>query len=453
MRHSRIVLFAIGLAAVDIFHSQGASADSSGETVPLSSIERLGKSLFEDAELSVGRNQSCASCHALDTGFTGPDSDINKSGSVMEGSIAGRFGNTKPPSAAYASQAPVLFHKYDDGSLLFVGGNFGNGRASGKRLGNPVADQAMMPFLNPLEMALPHEICVVKRVCQPRNPGQYPVKLTDVWGKSVCAIEFPAEIDNQCGDPAAKITLPQRLHEKVEHSYDKIALSIAAYEASKEVNPFSSKFDAYLAGKATLSEQEQLGMKLFQGKGLCANCHLLTRGPNGEPPLLTDYTYDNLGVPRNPANPFYHAPAFNSQRENWVEKGLQAFLAKDPLYKSVAASQLGKVKVPTLRNVDRRPSPGFTKAFMHNGYFKSLKGVVHFYNTRDKKPRCKQRFTPEAMALKLGCWPEPEVAANVNTEELGKLGLTDAEENAIVAFMKTLNDGYTAANTTPKVAQ
>ena len=91
----------------------------------------------------------------------------------------------------------------------------------------------------------------------------------------------------------------------------------------------------------------------------------------------------------------------------------------------MATENMGKHKVPTLMNVYKRPDNGFTKAYMHNGVFKSLKEVVHFYNTRDD-----------------GSWPAPEVSANVNKVDLGKLGLTDGEENAIVAFMKTLSDGY-----------
>jgi cytochrome c peroxidase len=103
---------------------------------------------------------------------------------------------------------------------------------------------------------------------------------------------------------------------------------------------------------------------------------------------------------------------------------------------------MGKQKVPTLRNVDKRPGPGFVKAYGHNGYFKSLKGIVNFYNTRDVKPVCPDPFTTEKDALAQGCWPEPEVAGTVNTDELGDLGLTPDEEDAIVAFMQTLSDGF-----------
>jgi cytochrome c peroxidase len=90
-------------------------------------------------------------------------------------------------------------------------------------------------------------------------------------------------------------------------------------------------------------------------------------------------------------------------------------------------AEWGKHKVPTLRNVDLRPSNHFIKAYSHNGYFKSLEEVVHFYNTRD---------VPGAG------WPPPEVADNINTAEMGNLGLNHMEEVAIVAFLRTLSDGY-----------
>ncbi|MFZ2198027.1 MAG: hypothetical protein WAV13_09865, partial [Thermodesulfovibrionales bacterium] len=101
--------------------------------------------------------------------------------------------------------------------------------------------------------------------------------------------------------------------------------------------------------------------------------------------------------------------------------------------------EMGKFKVPTLRNVDKRPSQGLVKAFGHNGYFKGLKEIVHFYNTRDVLGRCGKINDPEPG---LNCWPEPEVSSNLNKEELGKLRLTDQEEDAIVAFLRTLSDGY-----------
>lgn len=441
---SRVISFAteaVRASVQFIVMAIGGSAALAGQ-IELSPKERLGKSLFHDTELSAGRNQSCAFCHAAEAGFTGPRSDVNAKGAVVEGSISGRFGNSKPPSAAYAAQAPVLYHTYEDGSLVYVGGAFWNGRASGKKLGNPAADQAQGPFLNPLEMALPDSACVVQRVCRPANPDHYPVTLRDVWGGEICAMTLPSELDRVCGNAEAKITLDEEVREKVEAAYDAIAHALAAYEISREVNPFSSKYDSYLAGTADLTSQEKRGLELFEKKGKCAECHVLDAQPNGGPTLLTDFTYDNLGVPRNPDNPFYGQAAHNPQGDAWVEQGLKVALDTDPLYAAAAPGELGKVKVPTLRNVDKRPAADFVKAFMHNGYFKSLKTVVHFYNTRDVKPRCDAPLVPETDAMRQGCWPAPEVEANLNTKEMGNLKLTEDEEDAIVAFMKTLTDGH-----------
>ena len=233
----------------------------------------------------------------------------------------------------------------------------------------------------------------------------------------------------------------------IDATYDRIALSIAAYEASTEVNPFSSKYDAFLAGDAELTAQEAEGLALFVGKANCAACH-----PVGEGSPFTDFSYDNLGVPRNPENPFYamdaefldDGTAINPDGANWVDFGLGGFLASssNPDWQAKADANLGKHKVPTLRNVGKGFGKGATKAYSHNGYFKSLKSIVHFYNTRDVKPVCADPLTTEAKALKQNCWPAPEVAQNVNTAELGNLGLSDSEEDAIVAFMETLSDEF-----------
>ena len=412
----------------------------------LNPIETLGKSIFFDKELSINRNQSCAACHAPEVGWTGPISDINAAGAVYEGSILGRFGNRKPPSSGYATLSPILhFERKNDNDkkeALFVGGNFWDGRATGEKLGNPAADQAQGPFLNPLEQALPDNACVVYRVCNPANPEDYPVIFDDVYGAEVCNILWPADIDEVCAAEDGFVDLSPEDRAKVETAYDNIALAIASYEDSSEVNPFTSKYDAFLAGDVKLSRQEKKGLNLFKGKGKCANCHTLHPGPNGEPPLFTDFTYDNLGVPRNPDNPFYDQLEFNPLGDAWIDTGLGGFLESRIDYQQFASENYGKQKVPTLRNVDKRSDAGFVKAFGHNGYFKSLKGIVHFYNTRDAKPPCPDPFTSEADALAQGCWPEPEVNVNVNTKELGNLHLTEEQEDAIVAFLKTLSDGF-----------
>jgi cytochrome c peroxidase len=231
----------------------------------------------------------------------------------------------------------------------------------------------------------------------------------------------------------------------VETAYDNIAIAIATYEGSSESNAYTSKFDYYLVGKVDLTKEEKKGLNLFKGKGKCANCHILAPGPNGEPPLFTDFTYDNLGVSRNPENPWYNSE-FNPLGYEWVDGGLGNFLKTRPEYVRFWPENYGKQKVPTLRNVDKRPYPDFVKAYMHNGYFKDLRRVVEFYSERDKKPVCSDPFTTDAQAQIMDCWPEPEVADNVNAKELGKLNLTDDQIDAIVAFMKTLSDGYKLHN-------
>lgn len=222
---------------------------------------------------------------------------------------------------------------------------------------------------------------------------------------------------------------------KVNALYGKVGLSVAAYEASAEVNRFTSKFDYYLKGVVDLTQKEKHGLAMFQGKGKCGKCHIIERGAHAAAPLLTDFTYDNLGVPKNPENPIYGTNPF------FVDQGLGAFLATRFDYQGFAERNRGKQKVPTLRNVDKRPYPAFVKAFTHNGYFKTLEGIVHFYNTRDVKPTCPGPYT-ESEALAANCWPESEVPDEVNDGELGNLHLTADQEAVIVEFLKTLSDGY-----------
>ena len=403
----------------------------------LTAKEQLGKSIFFDLNLSINQNQSCASCHDPAVGWTGPLPEINAHGAVYEGSISGRFGDRKPPSAAYATLSPIF---YQDKSGLFVGGNFWDGRATGEKLGNPAADQAQGPFLNPVEQALPDSACVVYRVCNPLVPGDYPVAFEDVWDANTCDIAWPSDIDLVCATEGPPVALSPDDRLRSDFAYDSIALSIAAYEDSPEVNAFSSKYDQTFGGKVKLSKLEQRGRALFRGKGQCARCHTA----NGKEALFTDFTFDNLGLPKNPDNPAYDA------EPDFVDPGLGGFLMNAGYPVEEYQAEWGKHKVATLRNVGKgsceaeptNPSC-ITKAYGHNGYFKSLAGIVHFYNTRDVKPPCPGPYTEE-QALAENCWPAPEVAQNVNRDELGNLGLTPEEEAAIVAFMITLSDGFGA---------
>jgi cytochrome c peroxidase len=396
-----------------------------GTAAALSPMEELGKNLFFD-RISEPDWMSCATCHAPETGFTGPIPGINKQGAVYRGAVPQRFGNRKPPSAAYATLSPIFD---DTGGGLFVGGNFWDGRATGELLLNPAADQAMGPFLNPVEQNNPSETAVVNQVCNSKYADLFVAEFQKTYsGNDPC-------------DPA-----------NVDDAYDFIALAIAAYEGSIEVNQYSSKYDAYLAGDVELTEEEELGLYLFENDALCSECHPSTPGPyDDEHPLFTDFTFDNLGIPRNPENPFYDMDTvlldddspINPDGINWVDLGLGGFLTTRSEWADLADENMGKHKVPTLRNVDKRPGNGFTKAYGHNGYFKSLEGIVHFYNTRDVLDPCSDPFTTEKDALKMNCWPEHEIPENVNDVELGDLDLLAEEERAIVAFMKTLTDGYT----------
>jgi cytochrome c peroxidase len=395
----RSVLSVVLLAAmvVCVLGAMRPASVAGADAATLTPVEELGKTLFFDANLSTPPGQSCAACHAPPTGFTGPDSSINATAAVYPGAVHTRAGNRKPPTAAYGGDSPPLY--YDEAEEVWVGGMFWDGRATGWTLGDPLAEQALGPFLNPLEQDNPMARLVLLRVAR---SGVVPM-FEAVWG--------PGSFD---------------FKHDVGATYERIGRSIAAYERSAEVNPFSSKYDAYLQGEATLTAQEQLGLDLFEGEAMCSACHVSEPGPSDEPPLFTDFTYDNLGVPRNPDNPFYSMPPYwNPAGYDWVDLGLGGFLMAAGYPAEVYESELGKVKVPTLRNVDMRPAPDFVKAYAHNGYFKSLKEIVHFYNTRDVET-----------------WPPPEVAATVNTDELGDLGLTDAQEDAIVAFLRTLTDGY-----------
>ncbi|MBW6467642.1 MAG: cytochrome C [Coriobacteriia bacterium] len=387
----RILVFVIVVAVLAV-----AAVAIATESPVLSPREQLGKSIFFDENLSLNGNQSCASCHDPAAGWTGPHSDVNATVVVYEGSVPGAFGDRKPPSSAYATFAPVLH--YQKGGL-FVGGNFWDGRATGERLGNPAAEQAQGPFLNPVEQALLTEYDVVSRVVA----AAYPVTYSDVFG--------PVDL----GDPDAVLA-----------AYDKIAYAIMSYEASAESNAFTSKFDAVQAGTATFTKEEKKGFNLFSGKAKCGKCHI-AKAKKGEPVLFTDFTYDNLGIPKNPDLPIYAVDP------DFIDYGLGGFLASRLDYAPFAEENIGKHKVPTLRNVDLRPYEGFVKAYGHNGYFKSLEEIVHFYNTRDVPG---EGWMGEP-------WPAPEVPETVNTAELGNLKLTAEDEAAIVAFMKTLSDGWT----------
>ena len=371
----------------------------------LSAVQQLGKQIFFDARLSepVGV-QSCASCHAPEVGFSG-FGDIPTGGAaaasgfkrgfvagIGEGAPAGAFGRRKPPSAAYATFAPTL--AFDAVDQAFVGGLFWDGRATGSRLGSTAAEQAQGPFLADKEQNHANPAAVLAKL---KNNRSYIALWQAAYGTTDINISTPAAIQD---------------------SYDKLGFAIAEYEASTEVNQFTSKWDAYKAGRITLSAQELEGQRLFLNEGGCRACHNSTGGNKNRPfqagELFTDFAYHNIGVPQNANNPGGNASP---------DLGLGGFLATaaNPQWRAMATQEMGKFKTPTLRNV------GKAQRFMHNGALRTLEEVVHFYNTRD---------------VAGAGWSAPEYTGNLDVEHLGGLGLTPAQEAAIVAFMRTLDDGY-----------
>jgi cytochrome c peroxidase len=354
--------------------SNGTSTVAVDSTLDLK--ERLGQLLFFEESLSTPPGQACSACHAPEVAFADPETNLP----VSRGARPGVYGNRNDMMITYAAFIPPL-HR-DEEEAVWIGGLFWDGRV------NSLAEQAQGPPLNPLEMANPDTLTIAKKL----RDLAYSTLFTEVYGP------------NALSDPAT--------------AFNNMANAIEAFEKTSEFSPFNSKYDHWLNGETELSEQELRGLKIFEAeeKGNCAACHPSRSAADGSPPLFTDFTYDNLGVPRNPENPFYSLPLdLNPDGFTFVDLGLGKTV-NDP-------AQNGKFRVPSLRNV------AVTSPYMHNGVFKTLFNVVAFYNTRD-----------------LAEWPAPEVSENVNMEELGNLGLTNQEIEDLVAFLGTLTDGWNGPN-------
>jgi cytochrome c peroxidase len=377
----------------------------------LTPVQQLGKQIFFDARLSEPMGvQSCASCHAPQVGFSG-FGDIPTGGAasasgfkrgfvagIGEGAVIGAFGRRKPPTAAYATLVPVM----DFDGEEFTGGLFWDGRATGLRLGSTAAEQALGPFLADKEQNHPGPASVLAKL---KNNRSYLALWKAAYGTS--EIDLTSDV-------------------AINSNYDLVGLAIDAYEGSSEVNQYTSKFDAFQAGRYTMTAQEAEGMALFNNEAGCNDCHKQLGGNRNRPfltgELFADFAYHNIGIPLNPSNPGGNlAP----------DPGLAGFLATsdNAVWRAQATANFGKFRTPTLRNV------GKAQRFMHNGVFSSLEEVVHFYNTRDV-PGAGWNGVP---------WGRPEYLPTMDTEALGNLGLTPAQEAAVVAFMRTLDDGYTGA--------
>jgi cytochrome c peroxidase len=448
-------------------------------------IQILGKLMNYDINMSVNKDTACSSCHMPYVGFGGPIPSVNLTMTAYPGSVHYRAGKRTPQRYPYAPFFPVLNYNPTQGA--FFGGNFWDSRATGYLLRNPDANQAQGPPLDPAEMGNPDLACIAYKL----SLAVYRPLFEEVWGADSLNINFPSDTAQICATPngaaslggsAEPVALSPSDRTKATTVYNDWGLSIDAYEESLGVSAFSSKFDAFLANKATLTADEMAGYNLFKGKGNCNSCHLDGRSTAPSPtalmavdtgtaadtrPLFTCFGSSNLGLPKNPSDAFYYefTPdgfgfTLNPEGFDYTDYGLGTFLrsgfgsAPNPNseWTKYASKSDGQMQTMTARNValaplqcpsTEAPGPYFQKAFFHNGYIKSLKQLVHFYNTRDVYPEAVESGNcPTGTTEKVNCWPSPEVPANEDMT-VGKLGLTDTEENQIVAFLRTLSDGYT----------
>jgi cytochrome c peroxidase len=372
----------------------GGSADVSSSNLPaqqeMSAQAQLGEKLFADTSLSASGRQSCATCHVKAFGHA-PD---NALAVQLGGVLMDQQGSRNTPGIGYMSfNTPFFF----DSEGTPTGGFFWDGRATS------LADQAGQPFVNPVEMANPDIASVIDKLSR----ASYADEFKQLFGADIFS--------------------------RPDDAMERVKLAIAQYEKEDtDFRPFTSKYDEFLRGNVALSEQEMRGQALYNNplKGNCIGCHPSGKGADGSFPLFTDFTYDNLGVPRNPAiaanaDPDYYDLGL-CQRADLTSR----------------ADLCGAFKVPSLRNVAVR------HVFFHNGRFTTLKDAVTFYVQRDTNPEKWYPLNPDGSVKKFDDLPA-QYHANVNTTEVPynrTLGdapaLSDAEVDDVIAFLQTLTDGY-----------
>ena len=449
----------------------------------VASVEILGKLMNYDRTISPNENKACASCHMPYAGFSGPIPSVNLTMIAYPASAPFRAGKRTAQRYTYSSYFPPL--QYDATQGLFFGGNFWDSRATGYLTRTPDGEQSQFPPVDPNEMASPDIACIAYKL----SLARYAPLFEQIWGAgSLSSIKWPSNVASVCATPegAAEFgsnTQPLALSPSdrtlATNDYEHWAQSLSAFEHSLSISPFTSKFDAFLKGKYTMTADEAAGYALFDGKGNCNSCHLDGRGTALKStqtdtstaadvtPVFTCFGSANEGLPKNPRVAFYYESTPDSLGFTpnpggftYTDFGLGTFLrsgfgsAPNPnsSWTQYAATVDGQMQVSTARDVamvppqcksTEAPGPYFQKEFFHNGYIKSLKQLVHFYNTRDVYAYAVESGNcPAGTVEKVTCWPEPEVPQNVDMTT-GKLGLTDTEENQIVAFLQTLNDGYT----------
>jgi cytochrome c peroxidase len=443
----------------------------------------LGGLLNYDTNMSPFKNFACASCHMPYTAFSGPIPSVNLTMIAYPGSYHYRAAKRTAQRYPYAYTFPVL--NYDPASGAFIGGNFWDGRATGYILQSADAEQAQHPPVDPLEMMLPDTACIAFRL----QTAVYRPLFEAIYGADSLLINFPPNTEQICDTPgdaavfngsATPIPLSPDDRTKATDVYNHWGQAISFLEKSADVSPFTSKIDAFLNGKYTYTADEAAGAALFDGKGNCNSCHLdgksttLTSGqtdtgtPASVAPLFTCFGYANLGLPLNPRIALFYASigdsfGFTPNPDGFAYRdlGLGNFLRSGPQsapnpnsqWVQFAPTSDGQMQTMTIRNVGmapqqcpttEAPGPYFQKELFHNGYIKSLKQLVHFYNTRDVYPfKVLSGNCPAGTTEKVDCWPEPEVPNNIDMT-VGNLGLTDAEENQVVAFLQAATDGFLA---------
>jgi cytochrome c peroxidase len=433
---------ALALAALLAACGGGGDASappSSGSTTTLSAAAQLGQKIFADTALSASGQQSCASCHVSSSAFA---EDASASG-VDHGSpvplggpgmnLTG-FRNT--PSLMYTSLTPAFFFDADGSPN---GGFFRDGRAT------TLAEQATMPFTSAFEMANADPAEVIARL----KTRPYLADFVALYGDTVL------------NDPDTALS--------------RMASAVAAFESEEpSFNPFSSKFDAYQRGQTPLTAQELRGMGLFNNatKGNCSACHPSTSANGSTPPMFTDFSYDNLGIPRNPLIPANLASAPSYTPVDSTD-GLQTYYdlgVCGPFREQTVnlSASCGQFKVPTLRNI------AVTAPYFHNGRFTTLKDAIGFYVRRDTNPEEWYPTNADGTVTKFDDLPAayggqfvvtPGVVGsdagylgNVNTGEIPynrRIGDTPAlstdEIDDVITFLCTLTDGFDPARPTAQV--
>jgi cytochrome c peroxidase len=446
-------------------------------------VQTLGKLFNFDERMSVFQNEACAFCHMPYAGFSGPIPSVNLTMIAYPGSFHFRAGKRTPQRYTYAPYFPVL--NLNETLGLLFGGNFWDLRSTGYLLQNPDAEQAQHPPVDTQEMGLPDTACIAFRL----STAEYRPLYEQIFGAGALDITFPPDTAKICSTPGGAAvfgtdTQPVKLDREdrvlANRVYDNWGESLDFFEKSKQVSPFTSKFDAFTAGAYTLTPNEAAGMALFNGKGNCNSCHVDGRGTTLTPAqfdtstlaggefLFTCFGTANEGLPINPRDAFYYQtkPDFFGFTPNpfgfgYRDLGVGTFLrsgfgsAPNPnsTWTPLAPKFDGQFQVSTARNVGMAPTqcptteapgPYFQKGLFHNGYIKSLKQLVHFYNTRDTSYAypVTSGHCPPGTIERVTCWPMPEVRNNIDMTT-GQLGLTDHEEDLIVIFLQALTDGFT----------